>query len=151
MLAFFRQARLEHYDNPKRKVRILYRKHDIQFMKHHSLVGFYFDDKITTEVYDKLNLKFENSDLKAFCYPFIEKAISEYQLALGIDLEKPWEELVMDNYYQIEYLFSGKLSDTMNIIEDSQIGINIYEEHRFGRQEFGTDNILNLAFLIDRP
>lgn len=120
-------------------------------MKCHSLFGFYFDDKITTEVYDKLNLKFENSDLKAFCYPFIEKAIREYQLDLGIDLEKPWEELVMDNYYQIEYLFSGKLSDVMNIIQDSQIGINIYEEHHFGAEEFGTDKILNLAFLIDRP
>mgnify|MGYP000908263060 CR=1 FL=1 len=119
-------------------------------MKRHPAYEFIFDKNVTSKVYETLNLKFDNPDTKAFCYSHIINAIFAHELDLGIDPEKPWEEIIMDNYYQIEYLFVGKITDAFKEISDDSIGITISEEKNFGKSEFKTHNILNLTFLIHK-
>lgn len=119
-------------------------------MKRHPTYGFMFDKSATSKAYETLNLKFDSPDIKSFCYSHITNAIFAHELDLGIDPEKPWEEIIMDNYYQIEYLFAGKITDAFKQISDARTGINISEEKNFGKSEFMTHNILNLTFLIHK-
>lgn len=72
-------------------------------------------------------------------------------LDVGIDFTKPWEEISMYDYYQIEYLLIGKLkSKSENYIPDHEIGINVFEENRFGQGEFESNNVLNLTLIISK-
>ncbi len=65
--------------------------------------------------------------------------------------QTPWEEISMKDYYQIEYLFVGELdSKKQTYISDDVIGINIFEERMFGKNEFYSSNILNLTLTIDK-
>ena len=56
----------------------------------------------------------------------------------------------METHYQIEYIFIGKKSKNETHISDNFIGINVFEEDRFGREEFETKDLLNLTFIIDK-
>jgi hypothetical protein len=119
-------------------------------MKRHPTHGFMFDKSVTSKAYETLDLKFDSTDIKSFYYSHITNAIFAHDLDLGIDPEKPWEEIIMDNYYQIEYLFAGKITDSFKQISDGSIGITISEEKNFGKSEFKTHDILNLTFLIHK-
>ena len=57
----------------------------------------------------------------------------------------------MEDYYQIEYLFVGKLFNKEKYsINDLLVGINIFKENRFGREQFGSDKLLNLTLIINK-
>jgi hypothetical protein len=116
----------------------------------HPVYGFMFDKTKTSNAYQNLDLKFEYSDIKSFCYSFITEALFNHKLDLGINPEKPWEEIIMDNYYQVAYLFCGKKTDLFNQNVLNKIGINLFEEKNFGKNEFESQDILNLTFIIDR-
>gem|GEM_PF-4037644 len=77
--------------------------------------------------------------------------IQRQDLYIGVDYEKPWEEIETNDYYQIEYLFVGKLkSKSKTYIPDDQIGINIFEENMFGKLEFDNADLLNLTLVINK-
>ncbi len=69
---------------------------------------------------------------------------------VGINFDKPFELLEIDNKLFIEYLFVGKLKDKNQLfIDDDDFAINIFLEDRFGENIFGTDNLLNLTITLN--
>lgn len=111
---------------------------------------FDFDKDATNKAYDKLDLKFDDIAGRDYCLEKILSAIRRNSLEIGIDFTKPWEEISMETHYQIEYIFIGKKSKNETHISDNFIGINVFEEDRFGREEFETKDLLNLTFIIDK-
>lgn len=70
---------------------------------------------------------------------------------VGIDFNKPWEELVLDeDYFQVEYLFVGKLIYENRLFNDPEIGINVFRESRFGKGHFDSRELLNLTLIIEK-
>lgn len=122
-------------------------------MKKHSSNLFIFDKELTLKAYKKSSNCFAVEKMKVTCLNKIVEAIKSNQLEdIGIDYNKPWEDLDLDfRYYQIEYLFVGEiLTPSRGYISDTEIGINIYKESRFGMVEFETEKILNLTFIIEK-
>lgn len=112
---------------------------------------FQFDKQSTHVVYNELTDKFQNNKTESFCLPKIKDAAKRQVLDIGIDFNKPWEEVELDDYYQIEYLFVGRLESKNNTyILDDQIGINVFEDTMFGKTEFGTEEILSLTLIIEK-
>lgn len=111
-----------------------------------------FDKQKTEKGYDHFNtvISFPNETWKK-CLNLIKEMSLRQELLIGIDFLKPWEEIEMKEYYMIEYLFVGKLVNKEKYhINDSEIGINILSEKRFGEAEFGSKNLLNLTLIIDK-
>jgi hypothetical protein len=81
----------------------------------------------------------------------IKELVARQDLQIGINFMKPWEEIEMDDYYLIEYLFVGRLitKNTPYII-DQEIGVNFNLENRFGQSEFESEDIINLTLLINK-
>lgn len=99
----------------------------------------------------RLNLEFSNQIIQLYCLPIIHAAIQRHDLDLGVNYAKPWEEIEMNDSFQIQYLFVGKLeSKSKNYIPNDQIGINIFEENMFGKLEFDHEHILSLTLIINK-
>ena len=109
------------------------------------------DKRLTESVYTVLELQFEDLLIKGKCLEKIRSAIMRNNIDFGIDYNKPWETIDIDDHYQIEYLFCGQIMKSKSMyISDKIIGINIYNETNFGALEFGTDKILNLTLIIEK-
>lgn len=120
-------------------------------MTQHNSEIFWYDELATLEGYKKLDSKFTNNQVESQCLVKISDAVTRHLLSIGIDFQKPWESIPMKDYYQIEYLFVGKLDSKMQTyIFDDVIGINIFEERMFGKNEFNSSDILNLTLIIDK-
>lgn len=118
--------------------------------KHKSNI-FHFDKQATEFVYRETDNKFHSDKIELYCLPKINQLVIRQLIDIGIDFKKPWEEIEMDHYYQIEYLFIGRLvSKEENYVLDEQIGINVFEEKMFGKTEFGSDEVLNMTLIIDK-
>ena len=112
--------------------------------------GFSFDQDATIKAYQSLGLMFENSEFRDFCLPIVKERLEIHEMNLGIDFEKPWEEIVMEHYYQVEYLFVGEIFDSSKVIFDEKIGINVFHEVNFGAGYFKTVKLLNLTIIIPK-
>ncbi len=120
-------------------------------MTKHTSNIFQYSKQSTEVVYKELSNKFHNVKTEVFCLPKIKDAAIRHLIDIGVDFNKPWEEIVQDDYYQIEYLFVGRLeSKNKTYILDDQIGMNVFEENMFGKPEFGTEEILNLTLIIEK-
>lgn len=112
---------------------------------------FSYDKELTEKAYEKSVLSFLNEDIKAKCLLKILSSVERHSIHLGIDFQKPWEEIEMEDVYTIEYLFVGELKSLKSYtIDDELVGINIYNERRFGEKEFGTESLLNMTFVINK-
>jgi hypothetical protein len=121
-------------------------------MESHSSAIIEFDKQKTEKGYDHFNtvICFPNETWKK-CLALIKEMSLRQNLDIGIDFFKPWEEIKMKYYYQIEYLFVGKLFNKKDYyINDLLVGINIFKENRFGQKQFDSDNILNLTLIINK-
>lgn len=121
-------------------------------MKHNSNI-FIYDKELTLNGYKKTSDCFLNDYRKEKCLNKILEAVKRNNLdEIGVDFNKPWEDLDLDNkYYQIEYVFVGEiLTPVYGFIPDENIGINVYRESRFGVNEFETEKLLNLTFIIEK-
>jgi hypothetical protein len=120
-------------------------------MEKHSSQLFHYDKEKTRLGYNKLDYKFSDSIIKNNCIEKVINAMQRNLIDVGIDIQKPWEELLLDeNHYQIEYLFVGKINNKNGFIHDSEIGINIFEETRFGQENFNSKDLLNLTLIIEK-
>lgn len=120
-------------------------------MVQHKSKLFEYDKQLTEKGYANPNAVGINPSGRSKYIELIKNAFKQEELNLGIDIDKPWEEIEMEDYFQIEYLFVGKLLDNPpNPISNDKVGLNIYQENKFGKQEFQSQNILNLTVLIDK-
>jgi hypothetical protein len=120
-------------------------------MKKHSSQIFLYDKEKTRLGYSELDYKFSDSIIENNCVGKVINAMERNSLDIGVDFQKPWEELLLDdNHYQIEYLFVGKIRNKSEVIIDPEIGINIFEEDRFGKDIFESEDILNLTLIIEK-
>ncbi len=121
-------------------------------MKQHSSGKFLFDEELTELTYSRLDYGFSDSGIRDICLETITKAVDRHSLDIGIDFQKPWEEIELDeNHFQLEYLFAGEMKGHTELtIDDQEIGINIFRESRFGAKEFGHNRILNLTLIVER-
>lgn len=118
--------------------------------KHNSNI-FQFDKSATELVYNNQNNHFQNDRILTGCLPLIQRVLIRHHIDVGVDFEKPWEVLLLPDHFQIEYLLVGRLeSKIITHISDDEIGINVFEERMFGKQEFGTEELLNLTLIIDK-
>ena len=109
-----------------------------------------FDAESTRSIYSNSKNSICNHVLKSFL-PMIANAFSRNSINLGIDLEKPWEEKEMEDFYQVEYIFKDQLLNGNSVyIKNDDIGINIFKESIFGSDEFGTDQVLKLTLIINK-
>lgn len=120
-------------------------------MTKHISEKFIFDKDATRKTYEKLDLKFNDNNLRDYCLTKILEAIQRTSLDVGIDYTKPWEEISMQDHYQIEYIFVGKIESKNDTnVSDNHIGINVFEEKMFGQKEFESEDLLNLTLIIDK-
>ena len=120
-------------------------------MEKHSSKIFLYNKEKTRLGYSELDYRFTNSIIESRCFDKVTNAMERNFINIGIDFKKPWEELLFDeNHYQIEYLFVGKIKSKNGFIRDSEIGINIYEETRFGQEIFNSKDLLNLTLIIEK-
>lgn len=118
--------------------------------KHHSNI-FLYDKKATQSGYGKLNTEFSDLSIKNNCLSLVKDAMKRNDFDIGIDFSKPWEELELDeNHYQIEYLFVGKIINKTKVLKDIYVGINIFQENRFGKNVFDSEDILNLTLIVEK-
>ena len=95
-------------------------------MTNHISEIFDFDKDATSKAYDKLDLKFDDTTARDDCLGKILSAIQRTSLDVGIDFTKPWEEISMENHYQIEYIFIGKKSNNETHISDCKSSNKVY-------------------------
>lgn len=120
-------------------------------MEKHTSEIFFYDKELTRLGYIQLNYRFSNSIIEKNCIDKVIKALKKNSIDIGIDIQKPWEELILDeNHYQIEYLFVGKIKYKNRLIRDSEVGINILAENRFGQDIFNSKDLLNLTLIIEK-
>ncbi len=120
-------------------------------METHSSHIFQFDKDKTKKGYEvhERDQSFDN-EIWEECLNTIIEMKARQDLELGIDFSKPWEQIENKDFYQIEYLFVGRLIDLNKHITDPTIGINLYAEKNFGQEEFGTNSILNLTLIKNK-
>ncbi|SFG66503.1 hypothetical protein SAMN05421739_103212 [Pontibacter chinhatensis] len=120
-------------------------------MIQHKSKLFEYDKQLTEKGYASYSTTGINPSGRSKYIKLIKTAFKQEDFDLGIDVDKPWEEIEMQDYFQIEYLFVGKLLENPpNPISNDKVGFNIYQEDKFGKQEFQSQNILNLTVIIDK-
>ncbi|MBB6461979.1 hypothetical protein [Flammeovirga kamogawensis] len=120
-------------------------------MKKHLSQLFLYDEEKTRLGYSELDYKFSDSIIKTICIEKVTRAMERNSIDIGVDFQKPWEELLLDdNHFQIEYLFVGKLRNKSEFINDPEIGINFFEENRFGKDIFDSKEVLKLILIIEK-
>lgn len=112
---------------------------------------FEYDKRLTDKGYSIYTIIEVNPSGRSKCIELIKGAFKQEELDLGIDIDKPWEEIELQNHIQIESLFVGKLlNNPSSPISNDKVGLNFYRENKFGKQEFQSQNILNLTVIIDK-
>ena len=123
----------------------------VEIMIQHRSQLFEYDKPLTEKGYAIYNVAGINPLGRSKYIELIKSVFKQEELDLGIDIDKPWEEIEMQNYIQIEYLFVGSLlHDSSNPILNDEVGLNFYPENIFGKKEFQSENILNLTVIIDK-
>lgn len=120
-------------------------------MEKHISEIFLYSKESTKLGYLEIGYSFQNPVIQKSCFDRIIRAMKRNSFDVGIDYNKPWEELVLgEDHFQVEYLFVGKLIDENRSFKDPEIGINIFREGRFGKGEFDSSELLNLTLIIEK-
>lgn len=120
-------------------------------MVQHKSKLFEYDKQLTEKGYTNYSTAEVDPSGRSKYIKQIKNAFKQEELDLGIDVDKPWEEIEMQDYFQFEYLFVGKLLENpSNPISNDKVGFNIYQEDKFGKQEFQSQNILNLTVILNK-